>query len=107
VDDQQRPVKWIKFVGANTDFWKKTLDQISIEKIPFEYVEEVRFHFNSGKTYTHSVTSLNEKEMGDLIEKAINSNRDLNAIEYIVDLDKIHSTIVDQVKIFLEGSKDD
>ena len=107
MDDQQRPVKWIKFVGANTDFWKKTLDQISIEKIPFEYVEEVRFHFNSGKTYTHSVTSLNEKEMGDLIEKAINSNRDLNAIEYIVDLDKIHSTIVDQVKIFLEGSKDD
>ena len=107
VDEQQRPVKWVKFVGANTEFWRKALDQISIEKIPFEYVDEVRFHFESGRTYTHSVTSLNEKDMGDLIEKVIASNRDLNAIEYIVDLDKMHSTVVDQVKIFLEGSRDD
>jgi len=102
----QRPAKWIKFIGFKTEHWKKILDQISIEKIPFDFVDELRFHFNSGKTYVHSTVNLNEKKIEDLIEKVIESNQDLTAIEFVVDVDKIHSEAMSKVRQFIEGSKE-
>jgi len=75
--------------------------------IPFEYVDEVRFHFNSGRTYTHASTTLTEGKIDDMVEKIGSTNSDeLNAIEYIVDLNRVHAVVSKQVKILIEGSKE-
>ena len=103
---QKSPVKWIKFIGHKTEYWKKVLDQITIDKIPFEFVDELRFHFDSGKTYVHSTTNLNAQKVEEMIDKVIEVNNDLNAIEFVVDLDRIHNVTVEQVKALLEGSKE-
>jgi hypothetical protein len=106
VGDQPRPAKWIKFVGINSSSWKKTIEQVTIETIPFAYVDEIRFHFDSGRTYVHSTTTLSESKIEEIIEKVVRNNRDLTAIEYVIDLDRLHHTVTDQVKHFLEGSKE-
>lgn len=103
----QRPAKWIKFIGVKTEYWKKVLDQITIDKIPFEFVGELRFHLNSGKIYVQSTIDLEQPKVEEIIERITESNSDLNAIEFVVDLDRIHAVTVEQVKALLEGSKDD
>ena len=105
-DGSRKPAKWIKFVGLKTEYWKKVLDQLTIDKIPFEFVDELRFHFESGKTYVHSTANLSPKKVEEMIDKISESNSDLTAIEFIVDLDRIQAVTVEQVKALLEGSKE-
>lgn len=83
------------------------MEQITIEMIPFEYVDEIRFHFNSGRTYTHASINLTETKVEELVEKISFASKDeLNAIEYIIDLDRVHTLVSKEVKTLIEGSKE-
>ena len=101
-----RPAKWIKFVGVRSDSWRAVLDQLTIDRVPYEYVTEIRFHFQSGKTYSHSVNTLSERELETMLEKLEFRNDSLTAMEFIVDLDSVYDMVTEQVKIAIEGAKD-
>ena len=105
--DRRKPIQWVKFVGGNAEQWKKTLSQITIEKIPFTYVNDLRFHCSDGKIHQHELLTSDESYIESIIEKILNEISDVTAIEYVVDLDKLNSDIMTQVKILIKGSKDD
>lgn len=103
---EARPAKWIKFVGVRSDSWRAVLDQLTIDRIPYDYVTEIRFHFQSGKTYAHPVTTLSERELEMMLERLDSKTDSLTAMEFIVDLDSVYDMVTEQVKIVIEGAKD-
>jgi len=106
-DDHPRPQRWVKFVGKNADQWKRTLTELNIEKIPFNYVNDVRLHNRNGKIHVYDVKDSDESFIETLVEKACNDIGNIAAVEYVIDLDQLHVDIATQVKILLKGSKDD
>lgn len=102
----QKPAKWIKFIGVKADHWRTILDQVTIESVPYEFVDEIRLHYDDGRTVSYSSVKISEKRAEEIIDNAFFNEKRLNAIEYVIDLDKIHETVIDQVKIFIEGAKD-
>lgn len=104
--DDPKPAKWIKFVGVRSDSWRAVLDQLTIERVPYDYVSEVRFHFQSGKTYAHPVISITEKELEIMLEKIDTRTDSLTALEFVVDLDEVYDMVSTQVKVAIEGAKD-
>lgn len=105
--DRRKPLRWVKFVGGNAEQWKKTLSQIAIEKIPFTYVNDLRFHCADGKIHQHELKTSDESYIESIIEKMCDEVNDITAIEYVVDLDRLNNDIMTQVKILIKGSKDD
>lgn len=106
-EDRPRLQRWVKFVGSSADQWKKTLSQISIEKVPLEYVNDIRFHGKSGRIHVYEVKNLDESYIEALIEKTCDELNDVTAIEYVIDLDQLNVDIATQVKVLLKGSHDD
>lgn len=104
--DEQKPAKWIKFIGVNAEHWRKILDQVSIESIPYEFVDEIRLHYDDGRTVLYDSTKISEKKAETIVDDALFYEKRLNAVEYVIDLDKIHDAVIDQVKIFIERSKE-
>ena len=106
-EDRQKPLRWVKFVGSNAEQWKKTLSQITIEKVPLGYVNELRFHSKNGKIHLYEISDADESGTESLIERVCDDLGDVTAVEYIVNLDRLNEDISTQVKILLKGSKDD
>lgn len=104
--DRQKPLRWVKFIGSNAEQWKKILSQITIEKVPLDYVSELRFHSNRGQIHLYEVNDADESYIESLIEKTCN-DYDVSAIEYIINLDRLNKEIITQVKMLIKGSKDD
>lgn len=106
-EDRPRLQRWVKFVGSSADQWKKILSQISIEKVPLEYVNDIRFHSKGGRIHLYEVKNLDESYIESLIEKTCDELGDISAIEYVIDLDQLNLDIATQVKALLKGSRDD
>lgn len=104
--EEQKPARWIKFIGVKADHWRTILDQVTIESIPYQFVDEIRLHYDDGRTISYSSEKISEKRAEEIIDNAFFNEKRLNAIEYVIDLDKIHESVIDQVKIFIEGAKE-
>jgi hypothetical protein len=105
--DEPKPAKWVKFVGVRSDSWRPLLDQLTIARVPYDYVTEIRFHFRSGRTYSYPLPSpIGERDLEKMIEKLDTRSDDLTALEFIIDLDNIQEMVSNQIKIAIEGAKD-
>lgn len=104
--DPQKVNKWVKFVGSKIGRWKDLLDDINVDQVPLEYVVEIRYHHTSGAVNTHVVNE-QAKNLGDDISIYVKQAKDLKAVEFIVDIDKINSDIGQLVKNLLNYSQED
>ena len=105
--DRPRLQRWVKFVGSTAEQWKRTLSQINIEKVPLEYVNDIRFHAKNGKIHLYELKNPDEDHVESLIERVCEEIGEISAVEFVIDLDELHSDISDHVRILLKGSKDD
>lgn len=98
--------RWIRFTGDSVSRWANIIDEVELKQIPVELIDSVKFISRDGTELSIKIVDLlknrDEDHVGDIIDQAIESRKeDLRAVEFLLDFDKLESTIVSAIgKLF-------